>query len=60
MNPAFRIRAASRPGGCDGVRGGVKNHKNYLQLFREWLQLSRLLDNLSFQGMDNLQVNVVQ
>ena len=31
-----------------------------LQLFGEWLKFPRLLDNLSFQGMENLQVNVVQ
>jgi hypothetical protein len=31
-----------------------------LHLYREWLKLLRLLDNLSFQGMENLQVNVVQ
>jgi hypothetical protein len=31
-----------------------------LQLFLKWLQLPRLLDNLSFRGMENLQVNVVQ
>jgi hypothetical protein len=31
-----------------------------LQLFWEWLSLFSLLDNLSFQGMENLQVNVVQ
>jgi hypothetical protein len=31
-----------------------------LQLDWDWLKLFRLLDNLSFQGMENLQVNVVQ
>jgi hypothetical protein len=31
-----------------------------LQFFGEWLKSARLLDNLSFQGMENLQVNVVQ
>jgi hypothetical protein len=43
-----------------GAPGGVKCFRNYLQLFWEWLKLSRLLDNLSFRGMENLQVNVVQ
>jgi hypothetical protein len=31
-----------------------------LQLFLKRLQFPRLLDNLSFRGMENLQVNVVQ
>ena len=31
-----------------------------LQLFLKRLDLLRLLDNLSFRGMENLQVNVVQ
>jgi hypothetical protein len=39
---------------------GERSLKINLQLFEEWLKLVRLLDNLSFQGMENLQVNVVQ
>jgi hypothetical protein len=44
--------------GIDGVAEGVL--KIDLQLFLKRLQLQRLLDNLSFRGMENLQVNVVQ
>jgi hypothetical protein len=34
--------------------------KNILQWFSKWLCCLRLLDNLSFTGLENLQVNVVQ
>jgi hypothetical protein len=56
-----RQRLGPLVGGCArGTRRRRKNFRNYLQLFWEWLKLQRLLDNLSFRGMENLQVNVVQ
>jgi hypothetical protein len=65
MNPAFHSRGGLaswwwRPDAPHAAKPAAKPAKIDLQLFLKWLKLPRLLDNLSFQGMENLQVNVVQ
>ncbi|MGB7749748.1 MAG: hypothetical protein WBN75_20965 [Verrucomicrobiia bacterium] len=54
------FRLAGGAGDISGTNQAKPILKICLQLFGEWLKLIRLLDNLSFQGMENLQVNVVQ
>jgi len=56
-NGSFEFSAAAR--GWQGIQA-ERVLKIDLQLFLKRLQFPRLLDNLSFRGMENLQVNVVQ